>query len=116
MKPGDYVRFAFLPADSLALPKRVSAVRPDGSLALEGKEGYYAAYLFVVVDALKTGRIKMASLSQSCSWCDELNVIPLELGAPAVYCSNCGHRADVARLYCDCSRCRKVVVNPAEAA
>jgi hypothetical protein len=39
---------------------------------------------------------------QSCSWCDELNVMT---GQP-VYCGNCGHRGDVARMQCDCQDCQ----------
>jgi hypothetical protein len=39
---------------------------------------------------------------QSCSWCNEVNeLIPGE----AIYCSHCGHRADVPRVQCDCVEC-----------
>lgn len=38
---------------------------------------------------------------QSCSWCHEAN----EIGGGAVYCRNCGHRADVPLAECDCRQC-----------
>jgi hypothetical protein len=41
------------------------------------------------------------TIRASCPWCHQLNVI----AAPRVHCPNCGHRADKARLYCDCDRC-----------
>lgn len=41
------------------------------------------------------------SALQSCSWCHEIN----DVGAGATLCCGCGHRADVARADCDCSRC-----------
>jgi hypothetical protein len=49
MKPGDYVRFAALPADCNPRPLRVSVVFPNGMLMIYGKEGIYAASLFVAV-------------------------------------------------------------------
>lgn len=46
---------------------------------------------------------------RSCSWCDAMNELPAD-GAP-VFCSSCGHRADVARMHCTCGRpgCRGAV-------
>jgi hypothetical protein len=41
---------------------------------------------------------------QSCSWCDEM--VTLNPDGSPVFCSSCGHRGDVARLHCDCQRCR----------
>ena len=40
--------------------------------------------------------------SRSCSWCHNSN----EIGAGPAYCWDCGHRADVGRLECDCSICQ----------
>jgi hypothetical protein len=40
---------------------------------------------------------------QTCSWCHELVDVT---GAPTL-CPNCGHRADVSRLDCDCPACRR---------
>jgi len=52
----------------------------------------------------------MARYFQSCSWCDELNEMRVaggDAGDPSpIFCSNCGHRADLARMQCDCSACR----------
>lgn len=39
----------------------------------------------------------------TCSWCHLENKIE----GPRVHCPNCGHRADVARVACDCERCLK---------
>jgi NADH pyrophosphatase NudC (nudix superfamily) len=39
----------------------------------------------------------------SCSWCHEL----VEVRARIQYCPTCGHRADVARVDCDCPKCWK---------
>jgi hypothetical protein len=49
-KPGDYVRFAFLPATCNPTPLRVAVVLPNGMLMLEGKSGIYASHFFVAVD------------------------------------------------------------------
>lgn len=38
----------------------------------------------------------------SCSWCHESN----ELTGRPLFCWSCGHRADVARMYCNCVACR----------
>ena len=35
---------------------------------------------------------------QSCSWCNTLN--------EGKYCRECGHRADLPRMWCDCSQCK----------
>lgn len=35
----------------------------------------------------------------TCSWCDTLNPVEDE------FCSTCGHRAQRARMFCDCPRC-----------
>ncbi len=37
-----------------------------------------------------------------CSWCHEGNECPR---GELVWCANCGHRADVPRLLCNCSVC-----------
>jgi|FreactTroBogLake_1042271.scaffolds.fasta_scaffold81350_2 hypothetical protein len=47
---GDYVRFRNLPADCQPTPLLVTLVLPNGMIRLLDKSGYYAAYLFVVVD------------------------------------------------------------------
>lgn len=45
--------------------------------------------------------------SLSCSWCHEMNDIsPNITHGVAIYCRNCGHRADVARVDCDCRNCK----------
>ena len=44
------------------------------------------------------------NLSRSCSWCHEMT--PVTPGV-ATLCRCCEHRADVARLDCDCARCRR---------
>lgn len=47
----------------------------------------------------------------TCSWCHEMNdVTP----PPPVFCGNCGHRADRARLDCDCDACRRCAALAAE--
>lgn len=44
--------------------------------------------------------------SRSCSWCHVTNVLPRGVaGGTPVYCSHCGHRADLPRAWCDCPRC-----------
>jgi len=43
-------------------------------------------------------------ISQSCSWCHELN----ELRAEKTFCWRCGHRADAARMMCDCRQCSEL--------
>lgn len=44
----------------------------------------------------------MISRSQSCSWCHSTN----SLDHPQVrFCSECGHRADLPRMECDCPQC-----------
>jgi hypothetical protein len=40
--------------------------------------------------------------SISCSWCHRLNPISQR------WCLECRHRADVPRMFCDCSGCRAV--------
>jgi hypothetical protein len=42
------------------------------------------------------------SRHRSCSWCHEVNDVTAGPGR----CKVCGHRADVPRLECDCSRCQ----------
>jgi hypothetical protein len=42
----------------------------------------------------------ISRVSVSCSWCHTMN----RIGQP--FCAECGHRADVARMDCDCRRCR----------
>lgn len=54
-------------------------------------------------------------IRRSCSWCHEENSWAAEPGRltgrfrqpPPMLCRNCGHRADVARMDCDCSECSK---------
>jgi hypothetical protein len=41
---------------------------------------------------------------RTCSWCHRLNIID-PVAEQRRYCPDCGHRADVPRLECDCSRC-----------
>lgn len=42
------------------------------------------------------------SIIASCSWCHRGN----DVTAGRTFCAECGHRADVARIFCDCDRCR----------
>ncbi len=44
------------------------------------------------------------SFLQTCSWCHEENGV----SNTPVYCTKCGHRADVARIDCDCERCSQI--------
>lgn len=41
----------------------------------------------------------------TCSWC-HAGVVLMPGGGPT-YCPECHHRADVARLHCDCDQCRR---------
>jgi hypothetical protein len=43
-------------------------------------------------------------VKRTCSWCQALNACPVGV---AVFCSECGHRADLPRMLCDCLRCRR---------
>lgn len=43
------------------------------------------------------------TVTRTCSWCHAPAAVTP--GRPA-WCDSCGHRADVARLDCDCLRCR----------
>lgn len=45
-------------------------------------------------------------LSVTCSWCHEPNDLRKDHGK--VFCWNCGHRADVPRVQCDCRKCRVI--------
>lgn len=50
----------------------------------------------------------------SCSWCHELNELtdarnPFTGLLLPVYCRNCGHRGDSARIWCDCPRCETLL-------
>lgn len=47
---------------------------------------------------------------QSCSWCREGNEVRAD--GRKVFCWSCGHRADVARIDCDCPKCRRVAKPP----
>jgi hypothetical protein len=47
---GDYVRFRHLPAECEPTPLLVTLVLQNGMIRLLDRSGYYAAYLFVVVD------------------------------------------------------------------
>jgi len=40
-------------------------------------------------------------VSQSCSWCHELNPVG------RIYCRHCGHQAQVPRMECQCPRCQQ---------
>ena len=48
--------------------------------------------------------------SQSCSWCHTMNVVGSIVRGVVIKsptpCRECGHRADVCRLECDCAKCR----------
>jgi hypothetical protein len=50
LKLGDYVRLKILPADCQPTPLRVRQVLTDGTIRLDGWQGYFMPYLFVVVD------------------------------------------------------------------
>lgn len=41
---------------------------------------------------------------RSCSWCHEFN----EISAESTTCWRCGHRADLARIHCDCQQCQEL--------
>lgn len=41
------------------------------------------------------------SFLQTCSWCRQENGV----SNMAVFCTGCGHRADVSRMDCDCETC-----------
>lgn len=43
-------------------------------------------------------------VGQSCSWCHHLNYFT---GPAPQYCSNCRHRSDLPRMFCDCSQCQQ---------
>jgi predicted amidophosphoribosyltransferase len=43
------------------------------------------------------------SLTVACSWCHTAVLVT----ALRNYCPTCGHRADVARVDCDCPKCWK---------
>lgn len=47
----------------------------------------------------------MIARIRTCSWCHEANECPR---GELVWCFNCGHRADVPRLLCNCMRCLQV--------
>lgn len=51
------------------------------------------------------------SLSASCSWCHTTNTL-----VPGVrnLCRRCGHRADLARIDCDCPKCAGLFSPPKE--
>lgn len=53
-------------------------------------------------------QIMNGTIVVSCSWCHESN--EAEMGG--VLCSNCGHRADVARVDCDCGKCSRESADP----
>lgn len=36
-----------------------------------------------------------------CPWCRLWS----RIASPRVHCPNCGHRIDLARVYCDCAEC-----------
>jgi hypothetical protein len=59
--------------------------------------------------AIAAAELASIRVRRSCSWCDSLNEIPGD-GSP-VWCSQCGHRGDVARMHCTCGRggCRGAV-------
>jgi hypothetical protein len=44
----------------------------------------------------------MTTKSITCSWCHELNRVT----PGPTSCSNCGHRADLPRMSCDCPACK----------
>ena len=50
-------------------------------------------------------------LRRTCSWCHEINPSALRRRA-SPRCHNCGHRADVPRMDCDCSRCKPMGPGP----
>lgn len=44
----------------------------------------------------------MIARTRTCSWCHHANECPR---GELVWCTNCGHRADVPRLLCNCMKC-----------
>ena len=44
----------------------------------------------------------MIARIRTCSWCHQGNECPQ---GELVWCANCGHRADVPRLLCNCTLC-----------
>jgi len=53
IQEGDYVRFRLLPPDLKPTPQLVTEVLPNGMLRLLNRTGFYAAWLFVVVERKK---------------------------------------------------------------
>lgn len=98
---GKRVRFHGLPLTMEPTPILVIGATPDGMVQLEGWAGNFAPHLFQIIPPSVT-------ISQSCSWCDELNEIPDER---PVTCNNCGHRADRPRMFCDCARCAQLLAS-----
>lgn len=47
----------------------------------------------------------MTRLRVICSWCHTENKVTADAANATTSCQFCGHRADVARLECDCQRC-----------
>lgn len=47
----------------------------------------------------------MISRRYTCSWCHTLSGAAIP--GYKVWCNECGHRADVARLDCDCPKCER---------
>lgn len=45
-------------------------------------------------------------ISVTCSWCHHVNELSLREFDP-VFCTNCGHRADLPRTECNCANCTK---------
>lgn len=43
---------------------------------------------------------------RSCSWCHAENEVTPGLVLPPVFCNECGHRADLPRVACDCEKCQ----------
>lgn len=71
----------------------------DGDLVGSGEEMNAAARKAVDAIAYATAP---ARARRTCSWCHAVNVVTAGPGL----CPTCGHRADVARLDCDCGQCK----------
>lgn len=57
---------------------------------------------------------KIERLIASCSWCGVENDVTLARQLLPVFCRECGHRADVPRVSCDCDECLLNRRNPAD--
>jgi hypothetical protein len=50
----------------------------------------------------------MMRISKRCPWCEALNQVSDDRGnlSREVFCTECGHRADLAPVFCTCATCQ----------